>query len=111
MRSRSQGGVHTSLTRTSLTPGTAAIAFSISPGMLCATGQAGVVKRHLDKDDAALLDQQLIDQSEIDDVDRDFRVADGLQRLEHRLQQLGIVFALRPLDVFALRRLAPAKSK
>ncbi len=43
MRSRSQGGVQTSLTRTSLTPGTEATAFSTSPGMLCATGQAGVV--------------------------------------------------------------------
>ena len=38
-----QGGVQTSLTRTSLTPGTARIAASTSPGMLAATGQAGVV--------------------------------------------------------------------
>ena len=44
IRSRSHGGDHTSLTRTSLTPGTAAIADSTSPGMLCATGQAGVVR-------------------------------------------------------------------
>src|SRR5207248_3997230 len=43
MRSRSQGGVQTSLTRTSLTPGTVSAAFSTSPGVLCATGQAGVV--------------------------------------------------------------------
>src|SRR6266576_6612602 len=38
MRSRSQGGVHTSLTRTSLTPGTVIAAFSTSPGMLFALG-------------------------------------------------------------------------
>jgi len=38
-----QGGVQTSLTRTSWTPGTDRIAVSTSPGMLAATGQAGVV--------------------------------------------------------------------
>jgi hypothetical protein len=43
IRSGPQGGVQTSLTRTSLTPGTARIAASTSPGMLAATGQAGVV--------------------------------------------------------------------
>src|SRR5438067_13919166 len=30
---------------------------------------------HLDKDDAALLDDEFVDQAELDDVDRDFRVA------------------------------------
>jgi hypothetical protein len=36
-------GVQTSLTRTSLMPGTARMAASTPPGMLPATGQAGVV--------------------------------------------------------------------
>src|SRR5207237_1940212 len=59
---------------------------------------------HLDKNDAALLDDELVDQPELDDVDRDFRVAHGLERLEHRFEERGIVFALRPFDVRGLRR-------
>src|SRR4029077_11979811 len=43
MRSWVQVGVQTSLTRASLTPGTAATAALTSPGMLAATGQEGVV--------------------------------------------------------------------
>src|SRR5947199_14430 len=43
-------------------------------------------QRHLDIDDAALLDVQLVAQPEIDEVDRDLRVADGLPRLQPRLQ-------------------------
>jgi poly(hydroxyalkanoate) depolymerase family esterase len=44
IRSGPQGGDQTSLTRTSSTPGTDRIAVSTSPGMLAATGQAGVVR-------------------------------------------------------------------
>ena len=44
IRSGPQGGDQTSLTRTSETPGTARIVASTSPGMLAATGQAGVVR-------------------------------------------------------------------
>ena len=79
--------------------------------MLAATGQAGVVKRHLDINSTALLDDELVDQPELDEVHRDFRVADGLQGFQHRPHQRQIVFAsLGSLD-FVIGAGGSAKSQ
>src|ERR1700720_806364 len=55
---------------------------------------------HLDIDDAALLDDQLVDQAEFNEIHRDLRIPNGLQRLQYRTHQSRVVFApLRALDI------------
>ena len=79
MRLWSHGGSNTMLTLTSPTPGTLATAFSTRP----ASPRRRAVRRgqrHVDRHRAVVVDVDPVDQAELVDVGRDFRVVDGLQR-------------------------------
>src|SRR5215467_8918336 len=75
MRLGSQGGSHTIFTFTSPTPGTLATAFSTMVGNSCAEGQLGVVSVI-----SIVIDVDLVDQAELVDVGRNFRIVHGLER-------------------------------
>src|SRR5215469_5595819 len=60
----------------------------------------GSRQRHLDIDDAPFLDDQLVNETELDKIHRDFRIAHRLQRFEDRSHQRRIVFpSARPFDL------------
>ncbi len=68
------------LTFTGPTPATLATAFSTMVGNSAAAGQFGGGQGHFHIDGAIILDVDLVDQAELIDVRRDFRVIDRLQR-------------------------------
>ena len=81
---------------TTPTPGTLATAFSTMVGSSPAAGQFGVVSVIIDVDAAVVLEVDLVDQAELVDVGRDFRV-------EHRLQR-GDDFGAEPLGLLRRQR-------
>src|SRR5271169_2979203 len=61
---------------------------------------SGCRQCHFDINCTAPLDDQLVDQTELDEIHRDFRIPDGLQRGEHRGHQRQVVLAsFRSLDL------------
>ena len=68
------------LTVTSWMPSTPSAAFSTQPGISPATGQPGAVSVMSIDEVAVVVEVDLVDEAELVDVDRDFRVVDGLQR-------------------------------
>ena len=70
IRSRSQGGSHTTSTFTSVTPGTAATARFTCSGRNCAAGHAGAVSVMRMPTAADCIDDDVVDQPQLVDVDR-----------------------------------------
>ncbi len=63
-----------------MTPSTALTFSSTCAGSHCAAGQAGAVSVMRTPTDGVAIDDDLVDQTEIVDVDRDLGVEDGLDR-------------------------------
>ena len=75
--SGSHGGSHTVSTWQALTPGMAMIASCTMTGSSCALGQPGAVSVISTFTCAVIVDLDRVDQAELVDVHRDFRVIDG----------------------------------
>src|SRR5580693_1497068 len=80
IRLGSQGGSHTTLTSTFPTPGTVETAFCTITGSSCADGQLGEVSDMSTFTVRVVGDVDAVNQTDLVDVGRNFRVVDGLER-------------------------------
>ena len=87
IRLGSQGGSHTILTLTSPTPGYAGGRVFHHGRQFLRRGAIGRGERHLDRHGAIVGDVDLVDQAELVDVGRDFRIVDGLERRDDAVGQ------------------------
>ena len=92
MRLWSQGGSKTMLTVTALTPGHGGDGVLDPARHLAGDRAAGRGQRHVDGDVALVVDVDPVDQAELVDVGRDFRVVDGLQRRDDVVGQAVELF-------------------
>src|SRR6185437_9258362 len=69
------------LTSTFPTPGTVETVFSTITGSSCADGQIGRGQRHVDLHRAIVGDVNAVNQTDLVDVGRNFRIIDGLERV------------------------------
>ena len=108
MRSLSHGGSQTISTHASVTPGIAFTLYRTSLGICWADGHAGLVSVIF----ALPIDHYVVDESELVDVDGNFRVVDGLHRLDDGRLQLSDCCRIGRTDLSLIfRRLGCGRHK